>query len=188
MEAVFRWTDPVTRFIRFRPEPTRTWQNRKPDTITGFLCRISDIFWRIPTGNGVYPAGFSRKFTEYCFRNHRLGCFIILWVTEKIVLKTTNLHLALFVGMGRYITSNHINTYHQDHVGKFESEWKLDCRKIKVISNKAAIKLQLRYHLTDVIADAIFSINRRLFKTATKQTTENQRRNVKTCVVLSIYW
>jgi hypothetical protein len=42
--VVFRWTDPVTGFIRFRPEPTGTCQNRQPDTVTGFLRRIPGIF------------------------------------------------------------------------------------------------------------------------------------------------
>ncbi len=39
MEAVFRWTDPVTGFIRFRPKPVKTgsWI-RSPDPCTGFLA------------------------------------------------------------------------------------------------------------------------------------------------------
>jgi hypothetical protein len=82
MEAVFRGTDPVTGFIRFRPEPTGTWQNRQPDTVTGFLRRIPGIFQRVPVGNGVFPAGFSRKFTEYCFRNHRPG-----WNTSVVYVR-----------------------------------------------------------------------------------------------------
>ena len=73
MEAVFRWADPVTGFIRFHPEPTGTWQNRLPDTVTGFLRRIPDISWRVPARNSAFPAGFPRKFMEYCFRNHRPG-------------------------------------------------------------------------------------------------------------------
>jgi hypothetical protein len=51
----------VTGFIRFRPEQAGSWQNRQPDTATGFLRRIPGIFRRVPTGNGVFPAGFSRK-------------------------------------------------------------------------------------------------------------------------------
>ena len=73
MEAVFRWTDPVTGFTRFRPELTGSCQNRQPDTVIGFLRRIPGILRRVPAGNGVFPGGFSRKFTEYCFRNHRPG-------------------------------------------------------------------------------------------------------------------
>jgi hypothetical protein len=61
VEAVFRETDPAPGFIRFRPEQAGTWQNRQPDTVTEFLCRIPDIFRRVPTGNSAFPAGFSRK-------------------------------------------------------------------------------------------------------------------------------
>ena len=39
MEAVFRWTDPVTGFIRFRPEQAGSWQNRQPDS------------WHFPAGS-----------------------------------------------------------------------------------------------------------------------------------------
>jgi hypothetical protein len=73
MEAVFRSTDPVTGFIRFRLESTGTCQNRQPDTVTGFLCRIPDTSRWVPAENGEFPEGFRRKFTEYCFRNHRPG-------------------------------------------------------------------------------------------------------------------
>jgi hypothetical protein len=61
VEAVFRETDPVAGFIRFRLEQAGTWQNRQPDTVIGFLRRIPDIFRRVPTGNSAFPAGFSRK-------------------------------------------------------------------------------------------------------------------------------
>jgi hypothetical protein len=44
MEVVFRLTDPVTGFTRFRPEPTGICQNRQPDAVTGFLHRIPGIF------------------------------------------------------------------------------------------------------------------------------------------------
>jgi hypothetical protein len=38
MEAVFPRTGPATKFIRFRPEPIGTCQNRQPDTVTEFLA------------------------------------------------------------------------------------------------------------------------------------------------------
>ena len=78
MEAVFRWTDPVTGFIRFRSELTGNCQNRQPGTVTGFLRRIPGIFRRVPAGNGKFPDGFHRKFTEYCFRFHRPGSWSII--------------------------------------------------------------------------------------------------------------
>jgi hypothetical protein len=55
VESVFRETDPVP------PEQAGTWQNLQPDTVTGFLRRIPDIFRGIPTGNSAFSAGFSRK-------------------------------------------------------------------------------------------------------------------------------
>jgi hypothetical protein len=61
VEAVFRETDPVTGFIRFRSEQAGTWQNPQPDTVIGFLRRIPDIFQRVPTGNSAFPASFSQK-------------------------------------------------------------------------------------------------------------------------------
>jgi hypothetical protein len=63
----------VAGFIRFRSEPTGTCQNRQPDTVTGFLCRIRGTSRRIPARNGEFPEGFRRKFTEYYFRDHRPG-------------------------------------------------------------------------------------------------------------------
>jgi hypothetical protein len=71
MEAVFPRINPVAGFIRFRPKPTETYQNRQPDTVTGFLRRIPGIFRLAPARNGDFPEGSCRKPTEYCFRNHR---------------------------------------------------------------------------------------------------------------------
>ena len=41
----------MTGFIRFRQEPTGTWQSRQPYTVTGFLRRVPDIFRRVPAEN-----------------------------------------------------------------------------------------------------------------------------------------
>ena len=76
MEAVFPWMDRATEFIQFRPEPTETWQNRQPDTVTGFLYRIPvtspiGFSWKL----GISWRAFARNSRNYCFRNHRPGSF-----------------------------------------------------------------------------------------------------------------
>jgi hypothetical protein len=53
--------DSVTGLIRFRPEPTETWQKWLPGTVTGFLHGIPVIFRWVPAGHGVFSAGFRQK-------------------------------------------------------------------------------------------------------------------------------
>ncbi len=93
MEAVFRWTDPVTRFIRSPVELTKACQNRQPDTVTGSFHRISGIFGRVSAGNGEFPAGFLLKFTENCVRNHRPGYLSVRFIFSSFFLRHTNQYL-----------------------------------------------------------------------------------------------
>jgi hypothetical protein len=97
MEAVFQWTDPVTGFIRFRSELTGTCQNWQPDTVTGLLCRIPGTSGWFPTWNGEFPEGFHRKFTEYCFRNHRPGYRCISReILQPVNLQVSNYNISNF--------------------------------------------------------------------------------------------
>jgi hypothetical protein len=60
MEAVFRWTDSVTGFIRFRPELTGTCQIRQPD-IHGILLQESSAWACVKKCISTRFSGITRR-------------------------------------------------------------------------------------------------------------------------------
>lgn len=79
MEAIFRWMDLMTGFIRFRLKSAGTCQNLQSGTVAGFYYRISATSRLAAVGNGKFPERFSPEIHGILLQKS------LTWVRLKLV-------------------------------------------------------------------------------------------------------